>query len=54
MLVELKKISDKLYLAVDGIVNGKCKSEVVVRIEEAIEELDEVISRLEADKDESK
>ena len=46
----LQSIYQNLEFAVEGIVSGKCKSEGVVYIEEAMEELFKIIIKLKADK----
>lgn len=53
MLTKLQRVHENLCLAVNGIINGKCKSETVLRIEEAMEELYDIISKMEADKTDS-
>jgi len=46
----LQSIYQNLEFAVEGIVSGKCKSEGVVYLEEAMEELSKIIINLKADK----
>ncbi len=39
----IKEVKDQLYMSLDGILSGKCKSEAIVHIEESIEKLNKII-----------